>query len=98
VQHLHFSDKFPEKTVDRMGALRYNEYMNKEMNFYLKWAGCAFCCAGALCTSLRIDPANIYLLNAGAVVYLIWAIRIREANLIAVNSILLGLYAIGLFQ
>ena len=88
----------PQKTVDRMSVGCYTEHMNKEMNFYLKWAGCAFCCAGALCTSLRIDPANIYLLNAGAVVYLTWAIRIREANLIAVNSILLGLYAIGLFQ
>jgi len=98
VQHPHFSDKIPRKTVDRMSFGCYTEHMNKEMNFYLKWAGCAFCCAGALCTSLRIDPANIYLLNAGAVVYLAWAIRIREANLIAVNSILLGLYAIGLFQ
>jgi hypothetical protein len=97
VQHLHFSGKIPEKTVDHMGAVRYNEYMNKEMNFYLKWAGCVLCCAGALCTSLRIDPLNIYLLNGGAVVYLIWAIRIRETNLIAVNAILLTLYAVGLF-
>lgn len=71
--------------------------MNKELNFYLKWLGCALCCAGALCTSLRFDPANIYLLNAGAVVYLIWAVRIRETNLIAVNATLLALYAVGLF-
>jgi len=97
VQHLLFCDKILQKTVDHLGALRYNEYMNKEMNFYLKWAGCVLCCAGALCTSLRIDPLNIYLLNAGAVVYLAWAIRIREANLVAVNAILLTLYAVGLF-
>ena len=63
----------------------------------LKWAGCATVCCGALATSLRIDPLNIYLLNAGALIYLIWAIRIRELNLIVVNGILLALYAIGLF-
>ena len=63
----------------------------------LKWAGCTTVCCGALATSLRIDPLNIYLLNAGALIYLIWAIRIRELNLIVVNGILLALYAIGLF-
>ena len=52
---------------------------------------------GALCTSLRIDPLNIYLLNAGALLYLIWAIRIRELNLVLVNGVLLAIYLVGLF-
>jgi hypothetical protein len=64
---------------------------------FLKWTGCATVACGALATSLRIDPLNIYLLNAGAFIYLLWAIRIREANLIVVNGVLLGLYMIGLF-
>ena len=67
------------------------------INSILKWAGCATVCAGALATSLRIDPLNIYLLNAGAFIYLIWSIRIKELNLIVVNGILLALYIIGLF-
>lgn len=67
------------------------------IDFFLKWAGCATVACGALATSLRVDPLNIYLLNAGAFIYLLWAIRIREANLIVVNGILLGLYMIGLF-
>ena len=68
------------------------------INNTLKWAGCATVVAGALCTSLRIDPLNIYLLNVGALAYLLWAIRIRELNLILVNGVLLAIYILGLFQ
>ena len=52
--------------------------------------------SGALCTSLRIDPLNIMLLNLGALVYMIWAMRIRKMNLVIVNAVLLAIYAIGL--
>ena len=64
----------------------------------LKWSGMALVIAGALCTSLRIDPLNILLLNAGALVYMIWALRIREMNLVIVNAVLLAIYAIGLMH
>jgi hypothetical protein len=67
------------------------------LNTILKWAGCVTVCAGALCTSLRIDPLNIYFLNAGAALYLLWAVRIGERNLIVVNAVLLALYLVGLF-
>ena len=62
----------------------------------LKWTGMALVIAGALCTSLRIDPLNIYLLNAGAAVYMVWAMRIKEMNLVIVNAVLLAIYAVGL--
>jgi len=58
---------------------------------------CAVTLSGALCTALRIDPMNIYLLNLGAVLYLMWSIRIREWNLIVVNVALLLIYITGLF-
>jgi hypothetical protein len=64
----------------------------------LKWTGMAFVIAGALCTSLRIDPLNILLLNLGALVYMIWALRIREMNLVIVNAVLLAIYAVGLMH
>lgn len=67
------------------------------LNSILKWTACAVVCAGALCTSLRIDPANIYLLNLGAILYLVWSVRIKEISLIVVNAVLLALYAVGLF-
>jgi hypothetical protein len=67
------------------------------LNWWLKWVACAVTLGGALCTALRIDPMNIYLLNAGAVLYLMWSIRIREWNLIVVNVALLLIYITGLF-
>ncbi len=66
-------------------------------DFILKWTACAVTLVGALCTALRIDPMNIYLLNAGAFLYLIWSIRIREWNLIVINAALLTIYCVGLF-
>ena len=67
------------------------------MNGILKWGGCLAVVLGALCTSLRIDPLNIYLLNLGALLYLVWAVRIRELNLVLVNGVLLAIYLVGLF-
>ena len=67
------------------------------MNNFLKWAGCATVLLGAAFTSLRIDPLNIYFLNLGAALYLIWSIRIREWNLVIVNGVLLAIYIFGLF-
>jgi hypothetical protein len=63
----------------------------------LKWTACFVTLAGALCTALRIDPTNIYLLNAGAALYLIWSLRIKEWNLIVINASLLLIYIVGLF-
>ena len=68
------------------------------LNNVLKWAACAFVCAGAFCTSFMFDPLNIYFLNVGAVLYLIWAYRIRELNQIVVNIVLLGVYIMGFVQ
>ena len=69
----------------------------KDLNFYLKWTACAVTLGGALLTSLRIDPQNIYLLNVGAALYLLWSLRIREWNLVVINGGLLSIYFIGLF-
>ncbi len=68
-----------------------------DTNFWLKWTACIVTLAGALCTALRIDPTNIYLLNAGAAIYLVWSIRIKEWNLIVINAALLLIYIVGLF-
>lgn len=69
----------------------------KDINFVLKWTACFATLAGALCTALRIDPLNIYLLNTGSLLYLIWSLRIRELNLIVINAGLLAIYIVGLF-
>jgi len=61
----------------------------------LKYVGMIAVITGAILTSLRIDPLNIFFLNLGALAYLIWAIRIREWNLVAVNGTLLAIYILG---
>jgi hypothetical protein len=63
----------------------------------LVWTATALTLAGALCTSLRIDPLNVYLLNLGSACFLWWACRIRDRAMITVNSGLLAIYMIGLF-
>lgn len=50
---------------------------------------------GAAATALQIDPLNIWLLNAGAVLYLFWSLRVRDWNLVAVNLGLLTIYVVG---
>jgi len=70
---------------------------NDRITWALKWAGTWVTLAGALCTSLRIDPLNVYLLNMGSLLFVIWAVRIRERAMITVNVGLLSIYALGLF-
>lgn len=65
-------------------------------NTILKWTACAVTLAGAVATSLQMDPVNILLLNTGAVLYLMWAWRIREWNLIVINIALITIYVVGL--
>ena len=54
-----------------------------------------FTLVGALFTTLAWDPFNILFLNLGAVLYLFWAYRVRDWNLVAVNGGLLTIYLIG---
>lgn len=63
----------------------------------LKWVACCCTLAGALCTSLRLDPINIVLFNCGAALYLCWSVKIKEPNLIVINGGLLAIYIVGLF-
>ena len=65
-------------------------------NNILKWTACAVTLSGAVCTAVQLDLANVVLLNIGAALYLMWAIRIREANLIVINAALLIIYLGGL--
>jgi hypothetical protein len=67
------------------------------LNFYLKWSACVVTLIGAILTSLRIDPENIYLLNSGAILYFVWGYRIREWNLIVINAGFMLIYAWGIY-
>lgn len=70
--------------------------MKKNKVFYFKWAGTCVTLIGALATALQYDPLNIYLLNAGSLLFLYWAFLIRDKAMMTVNSGLLLIYIVGL--
>lgn len=61
----------------------------------VKWVATAVTLGGAVCTTLAFDPLNIYLLNVGAFLFLIWGFMIKEKAMIAVNLGLLIIYIVG---
>ena len=62
----------------------------------LKWLGTGFTILGALLTSLgSFDPYNVWAFNLGAIFWLWASIRMQDAALMAVNSSLLTIYAVG---
>lgn len=66
-----------------------------EIENWFKWAGTFVTLIGAVLTSLAIDPINIYFLNIGSILFLIWATLIKDKAMIAVNAGLLTIYIIG---
>ena len=62
----------------------------------IKWAATAVTLVGALATALMYDPLNIYLLNLGAFLFLIWGYMIKDKAMIVVNAGLLVIYFIGI--
>lgn len=70
-------------------------FSHRQIDEFLKWVATGFTLVGAVLTSLAVDPINVYLLNLGAVLFLIWAVRIRDTAMIAVNAGLLSIYAVG---
>lgn len=68
------------------------------LNTVLKWVACALTLAGALCTANELHAYNRELFVVGGVLYLIWSIRIKEANLIVINAALITIYAVGLLR
>ena len=66
------------------------------LNKYLKWIALAFTVVGAVLTALKLYPENMMFFNVGSILWMIWAWRIREWSLVAVNSLLFGIYVGGI--
>ena len=67
----------------------------RQIDELLKWIATAVTLTGAVLTSLAVDPLNVYMLNLGSMIFLIWAVRIRDGAMIAVNAGLLAIYGMG---
>jgi hypothetical protein len=68
------------------------------LNNVLKWVACAVTLAGAICTANEMHSVNRELFVAGGLLYLIWAVRIKELNLVVINAALVLIYAVGLLK
>lgn len=62
----------------------------------VKWIATVVTLSGALATAMMFDPLNIWLLNAGAFLFLIWGFLIKDKAMITVNAGLLAIYIIGI--
>ena len=71
------------------------ELIETKFNKALGWVGCFLVCLGAALTTFQFDPANIYALNLGAIVYAIWGYRVKQWNQLAVNLFLIAAYGFG---
>ena len=67
-------------------------------NAVLKWTACFITLAGALLTANEMHAYNRECFVVGGALYLIWSIRIREWNLIVINTALITIYAVGLLR
>lgn len=68
---------------------------SEEVTILLKWIATIITLLGAICTAAAIDPLNVWLLNTGSIVFLIWSFRIKDLAMITVNAGLLGIYTLG---
>ena len=68
------------------------------MNSIIKWSATAITILGAVFTSMNIYPANVLAFNLGSILWLIFAVRIKEQSLVVVNTGLLLVYVLGLMK
>jgi hypothetical protein len=62
----------------------------------IKWIATAITLSGAVLASINIYPLSALTLNLGSLLFLIWAILIRDRAMITVNAGLLAIYTVGL--
>ena len=70
--------------------------MDKNITLIIKWVATAISLVGASLAALDIYPWSAIILNFGAFVFLIWAIRIKDLAMITVNAGILLIYTAGL--
>lgn len=64
----------------------------------LEWIAVVVTLGGATATSAGIDPLNIYLLNAGSLLWLLWAVWRKQYSIALVNVGMLLIYLAGLLK
>ena len=63
---------------------------------FLEWLATAVTLAGTVLTSLALDPWNIYVLNLGSALWVLWAAYEGRRSIVMVNLGMLVIYAVGI--
>lgn len=68
---------------------------HRQIDNLLQWSATIAILAGAILTSVALDPYNVWCFNAGTALMLAWALRVRIPAQIVVNAGLLVIYILG---
>lgn len=64
----------------------------------LEWIATIVTIIGAFLTASNNHPLNLYFLNAGSLLWLVWAVADRRVSIALVNGTMLAIYAAGVLK
>lgn len=65
---------------------------------FLEWFATLITLIGAGLTSLHYDPYNVYLLNFGSLLWIIWAVLEKRFSIAVVNAGMMIIYILGTLE
>ncbi len=85
--------------VDHLDVQCYNTYMNKT-NEIIQWAGAVAIVAGHVLNAVGPEayPYNIVVFALGTILFLAWAIRVKNRPQFMVNIVSLAIGLVGLYK
>lgn len=64
----------------------------------VEWIATIVTIIGAFLTASNNHPLNLYFLNAGSLLWLVWAVADRRVSIALVNATMLAIYAAGVLK
>jgi hypothetical protein len=86
--------------VDQKLLFCYNISMKLDTNEILQWAGAVFIVAGHSLNAVGPEayPYNILTFFVGTILFLAWAVRVKNRPQLMVNLVAITIGAVGLFK
>jgi hypothetical protein len=64
----------------------------------LEWVATIITIIGAFLTSMDNHPMNLYFLNTGSILWMIWAYFEKKPSIALVNGVMVGIYIFGVIR
>lgn len=65
---------------------------------WIEWVATIITITGAFLTAFDYHPFNLYVLNAGSLLWLIWGLLEHKPSIALVNGVMLLIYITGMFR